>query len=680
MSAMNLQPDLRQAERFLTLLDETAESFTFQTFTDTPSGTAKPDPDPLAKIKHGTLSQHASWLTSMNCKGAGIFVAVNATDGRGRGRDNITRIRALWQEDDTGDTPALPTDPHIVVESSPGRFHRYLLVDDLPMVEFEPAQHRMVLDYGSDPRAQDRARVLRLPGFWHVKDKANPHLVTITQESGTRPIPWAKLRTILPPAERQAHTPKDSEARVHVTPGQVADLRSALNSISADDYQTWIAMGHALVELGNTGRGLWLDWSQTSAKWQPQDAGKWATFTGERTAYQAVFAEAQRRGWVNPKARDAELPPLLPRPDTQGERRAWLTHVGELLHPPPPLEWLIRDMLLPETLTMLVADPSAGKSLLALAWGASIAIGRPWLGRKVRQGPVVYVCGEGHHGVRRRLKAWAIAHDCEEELSQAPLFVSSSGTRLVDPRELNVVMEDVDGVAEEHGPPRLIILDTLHRTSGMDENSSEDAALLFAHLDQLRTRYECTVLVVHHSGHGSKDRGRGSSAFRGGMDTEYLLQVAGDVRTLKIAKGKDMEDPAPIGFVLKQITLPWRDADGRNETSVVLEAMESAPPVASGRASPSIRLGIETLLTAMDADGTDEIPLETWREVFYSRHTGDSLEAKRKSFQRIRTELTSNHVVKVKDDCYRISELAGSCRWSDVAGMVHAHRIKIKPC
>ena len=395
MSALALQPDLSQAERFLTLLDETAESFTFQTFTDTPSGTAKPDPDPLAKIKHGTLSQHASWLTSMNCKGAGIFVAVNATDGRGRGRDNITRIRALWQEDDTGDTPALPTDPHIVVESSPGRFHRYLLVDDLPMVEFEPAQHRMVLDYGSDPRAQDRARVLRLPGFWHVKDKANPHLVTITQESGTRPIPWAKLRTILPPAERQAHTPKDSEARVHVTPGQVADLRSALNSISADDYQTWIAMGHALVELGNTGRGLWLDWSQTSAKWQPQDAGKWATFSGERTSYQAVFAEAKRRGWVNPKARDADVPPMPPANYEQDEHEPILVSLDNLgsIQPKPPA-YLINPIIPRGHLTLLGGHGEAGKSQLKLTLGCHVAVGKPWAGLEVARGKVVVVSME----------------------------------------------------------------------------------------------------------------------------------------------------------------------------------------------------------------------------------------------------------------------------------------------
>src|SRR5690606_31794564 len=82
--------DLGQAERFLTLLDEEADCFTFQTFTD---AKPRPKPDPLAKVRAGTLEQLAPWLIDMNARGAGVFVTVNETDGKGRKRDNITRVR-----------------------------------------------------------------------------------------------------------------------------------------------------------------------------------------------------------------------------------------------------------------------------------------------------------------------------------------------------------------------------------------------------------------------------------------------------------------------------------------------------------------------------------------------------------------------------------------------------------
>ena len=674
-----LTPDLAQAERFLTLLDESAESFTFQTFTDSKD---KPYPDPLAAVRHGTLAKHAAWLTAMNRKGAGIFVCVNATDGKGRANANIVKIRALWVDDDTGQAPALPIEPHVIVQTSPGKRQAWVFVDGMQLADFDATQARMIADFGSDQCAAGINRVLRLPGFWHLKDKAHPHRVAIIGESGTRPYPWSSLRTILPPAERKTQPPKDTEARVYVTPGQVAELRSALNMIPADDYGTWVSMGHALVELGNVGRGLWLDWSQTSPKWRPQDAAKWGTFTGDQTSSRAVFAEAQRRGWVNPRARDAEVPPpppQTPRPDTQGERRAWLTPVGELLQPPPPLEWLVKGILLPLSLIMIAGDPQGGKSLLATWLAACIAMGKEWLGRRVKRGPVVIIAGEGHFGIRRRLKAWAIAHDCEAELSQAPLFVSSSGTSLIDRKARDEVIAEIDAVAEEHGPPALVVIDTLHRNMGGDENSAEDMAIYFAHADEIRFRYQTSVMTIHHTGHGDKERGRGTSSIRAALDIEYLLSSNGETRTLKATKTKDMPAPPPMAFTLRQIPLPWRDSDGDPETSVVLEATDAPAAQPGSKASATIRLGVESFLAVLDASEGGDIALEEWREEFYARHTGDNPTSKRQAFLRVRSELVSERFLECRNDLYSIAPSATAVKWKDVAGLMLARAITKKP-
>lgn len=93
-----------------------------------------------------------------------------------------------------------------------------------------------------------------------------------------------------------------------IDPATVTELRSALNYLDADDHETWTSCGHRLKSLGNVGRELWMTWSQTSAKWQPEDARRWDTFEGSRTGYQAIFAEAQRHGWVNPRSREARPP------------------------------------------------------------------------------------------------------------------------------------------------------------------------------------------------------------------------------------------------------------------------------------------------------------------------------------------------------------------------------------
>ncbi|WP_168175042.1 phage/plasmid primase, P4 family [Polaromonas sp. C04] len=85
------------------------------------------------------------------------------------------------------------------------------------------------------------------------------------------------------------------------TPEVLADLRSALQVIPADDYYDWISIGQALACLGDVGFVLWAEWSATSSKHKPDDLARWTTFTGERTGFAAVFARAQRAGWQNPR-------------------------------------------------------------------------------------------------------------------------------------------------------------------------------------------------------------------------------------------------------------------------------------------------------------------------------------------------------------------------------------------
>jgi hypothetical protein len=85
-----LTPDLNQAKQFLQRLDLNCSRFCFQTFDD-----SKRKDRLLARILHGELDDLAQNLTDLNALGAGVFVTVNATDGRGRKRENITGIRGI---------------------------------------------------------------------------------------------------------------------------------------------------------------------------------------------------------------------------------------------------------------------------------------------------------------------------------------------------------------------------------------------------------------------------------------------------------------------------------------------------------------------------------------------------------------------------------------------------------
>src|ERR687891_2710554 len=197
-----LDPDLDQARRFLTLLDEDAAKFTFQMATDAKPA-EKPRPDPLAR--HVNLSpDNLSALARHNAQfRAAVWVCINETDGRGRKRENVTRVRAVFLDGDGQVTLdqllGFALEPHIVVESSPKHYQAYWLVDGLAREQFEGVQRRIAKTFGDADSIVDLCRVMRVPGFWHQKDPARPFQVRIVHEDARLPYKPADILRTFPP-------------------------------------------------------------------------------------------------------------------------------------------------------------------------------------------------------------------------------------------------------------------------------------------------------------------------------------------------------------------------------------------------------------------------------------------------------------------------------------------------
>ncbi|MBE0627762.1 MAG: PriCT-2 domain-containing protein [Burkholderiales bacterium] len=256
-----LTPDLKQAGAFLALLDPTTQQFTFQTVDDLKERKRKD----LVRALTGTLEQHDPELTRLSAQGAGVFVSVNATDGRGRRLANIQRLRAIFQEADKPGAKVPPLEPHIVVESSPAKFHRYWLIDaaTAPKVsEWLAVMRRMVADWDSDPNAKDAARVLRLPGFPHQKNPDNTHTVRIVARSSRAPYRWTEIIAAIPPLQLVIPDYRAVKGKGIDRP---LELKSALAALNPDaSYADWLAVGMALHHADNSGGegfALWDDWS-----------------------------------------------------------------------------------------------------------------------------------------------------------------------------------------------------------------------------------------------------------------------------------------------------------------------------------------------------------------------------------------------------------------------------------
>jgi hypothetical protein len=158
-----------EADRFLRLLAPSGV-ISYQTFDDGPN--VRPG---LARKLHGPLAAHSEELSRLNDKGAGVFVMVNRGNGKGRSAKDVQAVRAVFVDLDSAPLePALrgPLQPSITVESSPGRFHAYWLVQGVPLDAFRPIQTALAQRFHGDPSVKDLCRVMRLPGFLHRKGAA----------------------------------------------------------------------------------------------------------------------------------------------------------------------------------------------------------------------------------------------------------------------------------------------------------------------------------------------------------------------------------------------------------------------------------------------------------------------------------------------------------------------------
>lgn len=198
--------NLDGARDFLALL---GSGFTFQTF-----GEAV-DKRGLTCVLHGDLARHATTLARLNQDGAGVFVMVNAGNGKARKAGNVQAVRAVFADLDGAPLAlVLASDltPHIIVESSLGRWHAYWLVTGVPRKQFKAIQQVIAARFASDPKVCDLPRVMRVPGFLH--NKGAPFLSHIIEKHDKPAYPYAEIMAWLGCGEASNDVP----AAVRIAP------------------------------------------------------------------------------------------------------------------------------------------------------------------------------------------------------------------------------------------------------------------------------------------------------------------------------------------------------------------------------------------------------------------------------------------------------------------------------
>ena len=163
---------------------------TFQTFCD--KGINKK----LIKQLHGTIEEHLKTLTKLNQKGAGIYFTVNETNLKGRTTEHIISVRSLFIDLDGSPLPKkFELQPHMIVETSPKKYHCYWLCSDIPLISFGLYQQALAFKFNADTKVKDLPRVMRVAGFYHHKKK--PYPVKIINMIDERPYTRDEIRDTL---------------------------------------------------------------------------------------------------------------------------------------------------------------------------------------------------------------------------------------------------------------------------------------------------------------------------------------------------------------------------------------------------------------------------------------------------------------------------------------------------
>lgn len=247
-------------------------------------------------------------------------------------------------------------------------------------------------------------------------------------------------------------------------------------------------------------------------------------------------------------------------------------------------------------LAEIFGDPGTGKTPYALSLAVHVSSGMPtWFGHEIDfHGPVAYLVGEDLAGIRNRYKAERALHGIADG---HPIRFSLEPGRLCNADDVARIYTEL----REWAPKglALLVVDTLAANFGEgDENATQDMNIFARNCHALARLLKCLVLLVHHTGHGSKERARGSMVLFGALDASFRIEREGKLSlSATPTKARNWADPDPLQGTLA-VTVVSTDRKGRPITAVALrtEKASAVEAMAGLSADDPLRRLIDTVV------------------------------------------------------------------------------------
>lgn len=611
---------IKEAERFLKLLDPKTKEFTFQCF--------HPDRKiPATGIIQGSLDEKWNTLCQYNNRGFGVYVTINETSGEGRKTRDIKNIRAVWQEDD-GEGKKLPYKPHLVVETSPGKFHKYLFnkkqsTKKITKEHFDSVQKVIVKEYGGDKNARDITRVLRVPGFFNTKPKYDrPFLVTINKVSkNIKRLKWDVIVKKVGSKKINSKKGNLEELDLKIRKNDFNNEEAISNVVCAKSYYeelTSIAMSLANRKLKEQDIIFYLESMLTASKYAKPDQDMDIWLQRYEAIPQFVKSALDKVGFEaaeNEREANTDIYNILDSVKSFDELRT-TKH--------KPIKWCIEGML-PVGLTIIGGRPKVGKSFLCLDLCDGVSSGRDVLGTvKTNEGSVVYASMEDFG--RRLTKR---LNDMEKGHSKAMVI-----------HEMKPIGDGCEEllIAFKERYPKLsmFVIDTMAhvmptKKGGLD--AYDHFYPLLVSLQKLAHQLEIAIVLIHHlkksnDSDNEFDSLLGSVSIQGAVDSMWLIKrKPNEVNGQFIMTGRDFGDKC-LRMEFDTEELIWKVRENmlilsENPTDITIAETINASPEKKLTAKQIIKItGMlkgtvsRRLAKSPDKDGAFENILEDGRNYF----------------------------------------------------------------
>lgn len=221
----------------------------------------------------------------------------------------------------------------------------------------------------------------------------------------------------------------------------------------------------------------------------------------------------------------------------------------------PPVEWFIEGLIQKDAVGMIYGDPGIGKSFFA----ADVALALAGAGHSV-----IYNIAEDERGFAERIKAWVRHHK-----QPARIVPVTGAVALLDNNLRESFIQQLGAFN-----PDIVFIDTVARSMlGGDENSARDVGHYIQACEEIRQRFGCTVVLIHHTNKGGLQE-RGSTAFRGAVNFIIRLSDADGLIRVESDKARSAAKFEPM--FKKLLPLAFTDTDGREiESAVIVDAQQA---------------------------------------------------------------------------------------------------------